>query len=147
MPRAGGTGLFAERVNIGQFGEIASHTMEPKTADSVRAKFETSRTQNQRQMKDGSLSATAVRGMMSPSHSPSEPRSTSPNRARITVPKLATLGIARARKPGVHIFQRDRASPTFGRDWTHDLLGFTGLQVAFGIPFKCDDDMIGPWQS
>jgi hypothetical protein len=33
-------------------------------------------------------------------------------------------------------------SPAFGHDWTHDLTSFTGLQVAFRIPIKSDDDMI-----
>jgi hypothetical protein len=40
----------------------------------------------------------------------------------------------------------ERASPTFGHDWTEDLTSFTRLEVAFRIPIKCDDDMIGNWQ-
>jgi hypothetical protein len=44
------------------------------------------------------------------------------------------------------VFERERASPAFGHDWTHDLPSFTGLQVAFRIPIKCDDDMIRHWQ-
>jgi hypothetical protein len=44
------------------------------------------------------------------------------------------------------MFERERASPAFGHDWTHDLTSFTGPQVAFRIPIKCDDDMIGHWQ-
>ena len=40
---------------------------------------------------------------------------------------------------------RDRraASPAFGHDWTYEL---HGLQVAFRIPIKGDDDMIGHWK-
>ena len=44
------------------------------------------------------------------------------------------------------MFERERASPAFGHDWTHDFLSFAGFQVAFRIPIKCDDDMIGHWQ-
>ena len=44
------------------------------------------------------------------------------------------------------MFERERTSPSFGHDWTHDLTSSTGLQVAFRIPIKCDDDMIGHWQ-
>jgi hypothetical protein len=43
-------------------------------------------------------------------------------------------------------FQRERASPAFGHDWTRDLTSFTGLQVAFSVPIKCDEDMIGHCQ-
>jgi len=41
---------------------------------------------------------------------------------------------------------QERASPAFGHDWTHDLLSFAGLQVAFLVPIECDDDMIGHGQ-
>jgi len=39
------------------------------------------------------------------------------------------------------VFEREHASPAFGHDRTHDLTSFTGLQVAFRIPIKCNDDM------
>ena len=62
--------------------------------------------------------------------------------------KLACRGIARARKrQSARVFERERASPALGHDWTHDLTSFTGLQVTFRIPIKYDDDMIGHWQS
>ena len=61
--------------------------------------------------------------------------------------KLACRRIARARKrQSARMFERERTSPSFGHDWTHDLTSFTGFQVAFRIPIKCDDDMIGHWQ-
>jgi hypothetical protein len=41
------------------------------------------------------------------------------------------------------VFERKRASPPFGHDWTQNLTGFTRLQVAFLVPIECDDDMIG----
>ena len=44
------------------------------------------------------------------------------------------------------MFERERPSPAFGYDWTHDLASFARLQVAFRVPIKCDDDMIGGWQ-
>ena len=44
------------------------------------------------------------------------------------------------------MFERERASPAFGHDWTQDLTSFTRFQVAFRIPIKCDDVMIGDWQ-
>ena len=82
------------------------------------------------------------------SHSPSEieinlaePRQDDP------VLKLACRRIARPRKrQSARVFERERASPAFGHDWTHDLTSFAGLQVAFHIPIKCDDGMIGHWQ-
>ncbi len=49
----------------------------------------------------------------------------------------------RAGSHGARVFERERASSAFGHDWTHDLLSFTGLQVAFLVPIECDDDMIG----
>ena len=62
--------------------------------------------------------------------------------------KLGCRRIAGARKrQSARVFERERASPPFRHDWTHDLTSFAGLQVAFGIPIKCDDDMIGHWQS
>ena len=61
--------------------------------------------------------------------------------------KLASRRIARARKrQNARVFERERASPAFGHDWTHDLKSLTALQVAFRIRIKCDDDMIGHWQ-
>ena len=57
--------------------------------------------------------------------------------------KLACRPIAGARKrQGARMFEW-RASPAFGHDRTHDLTSFTGPQLAFRIPIKCDDDMIG----
>ena len=44
------------------------------------------------------------------------------------------------------MFARERARLPFGYDWTQNLTGFTRLQVAFRVPIKCDDDMIGDWQ-
>jgi hypothetical protein len=44
------------------------------------------------------------------------------------------------------VFERERARPAFGHDWTHSLTSFAQLQVAFRIPIKCDDDGIGYWQ-
>ena len=61
--------------------------------------------------------------------------------------KLACRRIAGARKrQSARVFERERASPAFGHDRTYDLTSFTGLQVAFRIPIKCNDDMIGHWQ-
>ena len=61
--------------------------------------------------------------------------------------KLACRQIAGAgKRQCARVFERERASPAFGHDWTHDLTSLTGLQVAFRIPIKCDDDMIGHWQ-
>ena len=58
--------------------------------------------------------------------------------------KLTCRRIAGAReRQGACVFECERTSPAFGHDWTHDLLSFTGLQVAFLIPIECDDDMIG----
>ena len=63
------------------------------------------------------------------------------------VVKVSCRWIAGARKrQSARVFERERASPTFGHDWTHDLTSFAGLQVAFRISIKCDDDMIGHWQ-
>jgi hypothetical protein len=45
------------------------------------------------------------------------------------------------------MFERERASPAFGHNRTWGLTSFTGLQVAFRVPIKYDDDMIGHWQS
>ncbi len=60
-------------------------------------------------------------------------------------PELGLKGIVskRAGSHGARVFERERASSAFGHDWTHDLLSFTGLQVAFLVPIECDDDMIG----
>jgi hypothetical protein len=82
------------------------------------------------------------------SHSPSEWRSTSPNRARITASlELPCRRIAGAgKRHSARVFERQRASPAFRYDWTHNLTSFTRLKVAFRIPIKCDDDMIGDWQ-
>jgi hypothetical protein len=44
------------------------------------------------------------------------------------------------------MFERERASPAFGHDRIQDPSSFTRLQVAFRIPIKYDDDMIGHWQ-
>jgi hypothetical protein len=61
--------------------------------------------------------------------------------------KLACRRIAGAGKcQSARVFERERASPAFRHDWTHDLTSFTGLQVAFRIPIEYDDDMIGHWQ-
>ena len=61
--------------------------------------------------------------------------------------KLARRRIAGAGKcQSARVFERERASPAFGHDWTHDLTSFTRLQVAFRIPIECDDNMIGHWQ-
>jgi hypothetical protein len=63
------------------------------------------------------------------------------------VVKVTCRRIAGARKRhSARVFERERASPTFGHDWTHNLTSFTGLQVAFRIPIKCNDGMIGHWQ-
>ena len=62
--------------------------------------------------------------------------------------KLACRRIAGAReRQGTRMFERERASPAFGHDWTHAFLSFAGFQVAFRIPIKCNDDMIGHRQS
>ena len=61
--------------------------------------------------------------------------------------KLACRRIAGAgKRQSARVFERERASPAFGHDWTYDLTSFTGPQLAFRIPIKCDDDMIGHWQ-
>ena len=61
--------------------------------------------------------------------------------------KLACRRIAGAgKRQSARVFERERASPAFGHDRTHDLTSFTGLQVAFRIPIKCNDGMIGHWQ-
>jgi hypothetical protein len=61
--------------------------------------------------------------------------------------KLACRRIASAGKcQSARVLERKRAGPAFGYDWTHDLTSFTRLQVAFRVPIKCDDDMIGDWQ-
>jgi hypothetical protein len=61
--------------------------------------------------------------------------------------KLACRGIAGAGKcHSAGVFERQCASPAFRHDWTHNLTSFTRLKVAFRIPIKCDDDMIGDWQ-
>jgi hypothetical protein len=58
--------------------------------------------------------------------------------------KLACRRIAGAGKcQSTRVFERERASPPFGHDWTQNLTGFTRLQVAFLVPIECDDDMIG----
>ena len=44
------------------------------------------------------------------------------------------------------VFERERASPPFGHNWTQNLTSFTWLQFAFRVPIKCDDDMIGDGQ-
>ena len=44
------------------------------------------------------------------------------------------------------MFERERLSPAFGYDGTHDLLSFARLQVAFRVPIECDDDVIGDSQ-
>jgi hypothetical protein len=44
---------------------------------------------------------------------------------------------------GAGVFECERTSPTFGHDWTHDLLSFAGFQLALLVPIECDDDMIG----
>ena len=62
--------------------------------------------------------------------------------------KLACRRIADARKrQSARVFERERASPAFRHDRTHDLTSFTGLQVAFRVPIKYDDDKTGHWQS
>jgi hypothetical protein len=61
--------------------------------------------------------------------------------------KLARRRIAGARKrQSTHLFERDRASPAFGHGRTHNLTSFTGLQVAFRVPIKYDDDRLGHGQ-
>ena len=58
--------------------------------------------------------------------------------------KFACRRIAGAReRQRARMFERKRASPAFGHDWTDDFLSFAGFQVAFRIPIKCNDDMIG----
>ena len=58
--------------------------------------------------------------------------------------KLARRRIAAAReRQGTRVFERKRASPAFGHNRAHDLLSFTGLQVAFRVPIESDDDVIG----
>jgi len=60
------------------------------------------------------------------------------------VQKLACRRIAGAReRQGARMFERERASPAFGDEWTHDLPSFAGRQVAFRVPIERDDDMIG----
>ena len=60
------------------------------------------------------------------------------------VQKLACRRIAGAReRQGARMFERERASPAFGDEWTHDLPSFAGLQVAFRVPIERDDDVIG----
>ena len=86
--------------------------------------------------------------MTPPAHSPSESRSTSPNRQDHRILKLACRRIAGAgKRQSARVFERERASPAFGHDWTHDLPSLAGLQPAFLVPIECDDDMIGHWQS
>jgi len=61
--------------------------------------------------------------------------------------KFGCRRIAGARKrQSARVFERERASPPFRHDWTHDLTSFAGLQVTFRISIKCDHDMIGHWQ-
>ncbi len=48
--------------------------------------------------------------------------------------------------PSARVFEHERPCPAFRHDWTHDLISFTGLPVAFSIPIKRDDDMKGHWQ-
>ena len=61
--------------------------------------------------------------------------------------KLACRRIAGAGKcQSTGVFERERASPAFGHDWTHNLTSFTRLQVAFRIPIECNDNMIGHCQ-
>jgi hypothetical protein len=58
--------------------------------------------------------------------------------------KLPCRRIAGAgKRHSARVFERERTSPAFGHDWTHDLTSFTRLQVAFRIPIECDDDIIG----
>jgi hypothetical protein len=61
--------------------------------------------------------------------------------------KLACRRIAGAgKRHSARVFERQRASPAFGYDWTHNLTSLTRLQVAFRIPIERDDDVIGDWQ-
>jgi len=61
--------------------------------------------------------------------------------------KLACRGMASVEKcHSAGVFERQCASPAFGYDWTHNLTSFTRLKVAFRIPIKWDDDMIGHGQ-
>src|SRR5271165_6541032 len=49
--------------------------------------------------------------------------------------KLACRRIAGAReRQRARVFECERASPAFGHNWTHDLLSFARLQVAFLVP-------------
>ena len=49
--------------------------------------------------------------------------------------KLTCRRIAGARKrQRARVFERERASPAFGYDWTHELTSFTRLQAAFRVP-------------
>ncbi len=58
--------------------------------------------------------------------------------------KLSCRRIPGAReRQGPRMFERERTSPPFGHDGTHDLLSFAGLQVALRIPIEYDDNMIG----
>ena len=61
--------------------------------------------------------------------------------------KLACRRIAGTGKcQSTRVFERERASPPFGHNWTQNLTSFTWLQFAFRVPIKCDDDMIGDGQ-
>ena len=61
--------------------------------------------------------------------------------------KLARRRIAGAgKRQSARVFERERASLALSYHWTQDLTSFTRFQVAFRIPIKCDDDMIGDWQ-
>jgi hypothetical protein len=49
--------------------------------------------------------------------------------------KLACRRIAGAgKRHSTRVFERQRAGPAFGYDWTHNLMSFTRLKVAFPIP-------------
>jgi hypothetical protein len=81
------------------------------------------------------------------SHSPvnrDQPRRTAPGSPRPETRLSSDRGAGKCQS--TRVFERERASPAFGHDWTHNLTRFTGLQVAFRVPIKCDDDMIGHWQ-
>jgi hypothetical protein len=65
---------------------------------------------------------------------------------RLTRAEQQALTRERLLAAAERVLARQRASPAFGHDWTHDLTSSTWLQVAFRIPIKCDDDMIGHWQ-
>ena len=143
---------FADARHAGRFGKTGRLDfairlkLRGRRIISLRAQVRRhDRTQDLRKIEDGPLISPHRPEIAPPSHSLSESRSTSPNRARITASSnspVAGLPVREnARAPACSSASaRARRSATIG---THDLLSFAGFQVAFLVPIECDDDMIG----